>query len=98
MNWRIRATKDIMLEVLAVLGYCEDGSRHSTRESGFRRQNFHLIIHERPSTLSLTLHRDAVVPYPPGHKAVFKGVAVKDEFNKILTAYHTRMKCRRLMA
>lgn len=99
MNKKLRINEAVLLEVLAVLGYREDYSSrvamHHTYEQHWRRQYFHLIIRAHgENMLRLTLHRDACVPYPPGHRAVFMGKDVTAEFHKILAAYYTRMKGR----
>lgn len=97
MNRRIRVAVEVFIEVLVGLGYLEKDAAHLVvtaygKEQHWRRHNFHLII--RPGGkghMALTLHRDAYVPYPPGHKAVFGGEAVREEFNRILASYHARM-------
>lgn len=62
-------------------------------EYHWRRGSFHLIVREpHQNILTLTLHRDAHIGYPPFHKPIFIGKAVKEEFDKIVTAYHARMK------
>jgi len=92
---KLRANLANVEEVLAILGYRRDHVEEVgiCPEYHWRRGSFHLIVREpHQNILTLTLHWDAHIGYPPFHKPVFIGKAVKEEFDKIVTAYHARMK------
>jgi hypothetical protein len=96
-----RVNQAALVEVLTLLSYYEEPRARMIVgpygcERHFRRHNFHLIMRPKPrGQASLTLHRDAHIPYPPGHKAIFKGQPVKEELHKIVSAYKARMEARR---
>jgi hypothetical protein len=88
---------DKLFFVLQQLGYTEQQTKRLVvgvegKERSWRYQTFHLITRGPAGRghMVLTLHRDTSLPYPPGHKAIFKGEAVKQEFSRILSAYRTK--------